>query len=136
MLEREYEIHFNTYKQDFPVSKFPIGITLHNSSHYNLLTLNKKQKIRIKKNPLNTLTNYACIGISNFKQILTPITQLILSPEEFKNKYKATLKFIKEALQQATTSFSQNPPEDHPSLLHYPYNHNPPITATKSMECT
>jgi hypothetical protein len=116
MLEREYKIHFNTYKKEFPVNKNPIGVTMHNASHYNLLTQKKNTK-NPKKQKSPTLTNYACIGITIVEQILNPCTQIILSPEEFKNQIQSHLE-----------THQRSSPMSHDFILTKPASRPPPIT--------
>ena len=71
-----------------------------------LLALPRTKKVYQKKY-LNKIFIYNIITIT---QIQSPTTQHILYPLEFKNKFKAIPKLIKEILQQANILFPPQPP--------------------------
>ena len=99
VLDREYKIHVNTTREEFPLARIPIETIWHNTPTFRLLTL--EQQANSKK----YLIKLYMYGITTIQQIQHPSTTSILTLEEFQTKYKASSKPIKEALQQASNLF-------------------------------
>ena len=62
-----------------------------------------------RKTSQKYLTEFFLYSITTLHQIQNPTTKAILNQEEFKYKYKASQKLIKEALEQALFLFPLNP---------------------------
>ena len=95
LLEREYEIHVQMTTKKFPIKQSAIEHTWLQTEGYALLSQDQKQTT---KKYLNKLHMY---NITALTQIQNLDTHQILSPKEFKQKFKAAPKLIKEALAQA-----------------------------------
>jgi hypothetical protein len=107
--------HVNTTNRAFPIKITPIEKTWKNTPTYaNLPNM-------AKTNTQKYLDKLYMYGITTIAQIQNPDTMGILTPEEFRSKYKQIPKTIKAVLQQAKILF----PTPTPTALHRQHPHPP-----------
>jgi hypothetical protein len=130
LLEREYEIHVHTTIKDFPIKQSAIELAWLQTAGYALFSQDQKQTT---KKYLNKLHTY---NITTLAQIQNPDTHHILSPKEFKQKFKVAPKLIKEALAQTQLLFPHNPPTTHNSPPQHVTTLIPPINTNNQVDPT